>query len=50
MEIQKREGIVPSQASRYISTILVGAVAAITDINEESLDYSLRRRFTRGCI
>ncbi|BDR92926.1 2-oxoacid:ferredoxin oxidoreductase subunit alpha [Vulcanisaeta souniana JCM 11219] len=47
MEIQKREGIVPSQASRYISTILVGAVAAITDINEESLDYSLRRRFTR---
>ncbi|ADN50840.1 2-oxoacid:ferredoxin oxidoreductase subunit alpha [Vulcanisaeta distributa] len=47
MEIQKREGIVPSQASRYISTILVGAVAAITDISEESLDYSLRRRFTR---
>ncbi|WP_243679115.1 2-oxoacid:ferredoxin oxidoreductase subunit alpha [Vulcanisaeta distributa] len=47
MEIQKREGIVPSQASRYISTILVGAVAAITDISQESLDYSLRRRFTR---
>ena len=47
MEIQKREGIVPSQASRYISTILVGAVAAITGISEDSLDYSLRRRFTR---
>ncbi len=47
MEIQKREGIVPSQASRYISTILVGAVAAITDISQESIDYSLRRRFTR---
>jgi len=47
MEIQKREGIVPSQASRYISTILVGAVAAITDISNEGLDYSLRRRFTR---
>ncbi len=26
MEIQKREGVVPSQASRYISTILVGAL------------------------
>ena len=47
MEIQKREGVVPSQASRYISTILVGAVAAITGISEDSLDYSLRRRFTR---
>ncbi|MGC9153709.1 MAG: 2-oxoacid:ferredoxin oxidoreductase subunit alpha [Vulcanisaeta sp.] len=47
MEIQRREGIVPSQASRYISTILVGAVAAITDISNEGLDYSLRRRFTR---
>jgi 2-oxoglutarate ferredoxin oxidoreductase subunit alpha len=47
MEIEKREGIVPSQASRYISTILAGAVAAITGINEEDLDYSLRRRFAK---
>ena len=47
MEIEKREGIVPSQASRYISTILAGAVAAITGINEEDLDYSLKRRFVR---
>jgi 2-oxoglutarate ferredoxin oxidoreductase subunit alpha len=47
MEIERREGIVPSQASRYISTILAGAVAAITGINEEDLDYSLKRRFVR---
>ncbi|WP_069807943.1 2-oxoacid:ferredoxin oxidoreductase subunit alpha [Vulcanisaeta thermophila] len=44
-EIQRKEGIVPSQVSRYISSIIIGAVAAITGLDPNALDQSLRRRF-----
>ena len=46
-EAQKEVGIVASQASRYVSAILIGAVAALTGLGEDYVSYGLARRFQR---
>ncbi|MEM0123578.1 MAG: 2-oxoacid:ferredoxin oxidoreductase subunit alpha [Conexivisphaerales archaeon] len=47
-ELQKSVNVIAAQASRYVSSILIGAVAALTGLNESSLDYALQRRFKSG--
>ncbi len=46
-EAQKGVGIVASQASRYVSAILIGAVAALVGLGEDQVSYGLARRFPR---
>ncbi len=46
-QAQREIGIVASQASRYISAILIGAVAALVGLGEEHVSYGLARRFRR---
>jgi len=49
-ELQKQVKVVAAQASRYISTILIGAVAAMANIDDESLNYAFKIRFKSGEI
>ncbi len=46
-DAQSKVGIVASQASRYVSAILIGAVAALTGLSEDYVSYGLARRFQR---
>ncbi len=47
-ELQQQVKVVAAQASRYISTILIGAVAAMASIDDQSLDYAFKIRFKSG--
>mgnify|MGYP001626333949 CR=1 FL=1 len=49
-ELQKRTSIVAAQASRYISTIIIGASAALAGIDPEAVKYGLTRRFKSGPV
>jgi len=49
-ELQKRANVVAAQASRYISTIIIGAAAALAGINEDSVKYGLQRRFKSDTV
>lgn len=46
-EAQKEVGIAASQASRYVSAILVGAVAGLTGLGDGPVSYGLSRRFPK---
>jgi len=49
-ELQKKTNIVAAQASRYISTIIIGASAALVGIDPEAVKYGLTRRFKSGPV
>ena len=44
-DISDKFGIVSTQATRYTSSILVGALAGLIDIEGDAIEYGLRRRF-----
>ncbi len=44
-DISEKFGIMPSKATRYTSSILVGALSSLINIEEDALEYGLRRRF-----
>ena len=44
-EARKQFKLTPSQASRYISTILVGAVSGLLGLEAKGIEYGLMRRF-----
>ncbi|MGC9116503.1 MAG: 2-oxoacid:ferredoxin oxidoreductase subunit alpha [Conexivisphaera sp.] len=46
-DAQKGAGIVASQASRYVSAILIGAVAGLAGLSDGAVSYGLARRFPR---
>lgn len=46
-ELRRKFGLTPAQASRYLSGILVGAVSALMNLDEDSIAYGLVRRFGR---
>ncbi len=49
-QLQKKESVEAAQASRYISTILSGAMAALSGVSRESIEFSMRRRFRQDEI
>ncbi len=49
-ELQKKTAIVASQASRYISTIIIGAAAALAGLDKEAVKYGFARRFKAGAV
>ncbi|MGC9209415.1 MAG: 2-oxoacid:ferredoxin oxidoreductase subunit alpha [Nitrososphaeria archaeon] len=49
-ELQKRAQVVAAQASRYISTIIIGATAALVGIDPEAVKFGLQRRFRSGPV
>lgn len=44
-ELAKEEGLTPAQTSRYVSSILVGALTGILSLDLEHVKYSFERRF-----
>lgn len=46
-DAQRSAGVVAAQASRYVSAILIGAIAGLTGMDEGSISYGLARRFPR---
>ena len=45
-ELQQTTKVIAAQASRYISAIIIGAVASVAGVDESSIDYALQRRFS----
>jgi len=45
MELGRHFKLIPSQASRYLSSIMVGAVVGLTGLDMEAVDYSVKSRF-----
>ena len=46
LELNKKFKLIPAQASRYISSIIVGSIVGITDLNREAFDLSIQSRFS----
>lgn len=44
-EVSKKIALPASQAARYTSSIVIGAVASLLNINKSNIEYSLIRRF-----
>jgi len=44
-ELAKKFKLLPQQASRYLSSIIVGAVAGLVQLESEAVDYSIQSRF-----
>lgn len=44
-QVSRRISLPASQASRYVSSIVVGAVAGLLGLKKEAIEYSLNRRF-----
>jgi 2-oxoglutarate ferredoxin oxidoreductase subunit alpha len=45
-ELNKKFKLMPAQASRYISSIIVGSIVGITGLNREAFDLSIQSRFS----
>ncbi len=47
-ELQQEASVIAAQASRYVSSILIGSIASLVGLDSSSLAFGLERRFRSG--